>query len=704
MLRFSSVILLFFIALPVTAGKLPPTVHHQLQVTLDPEQGSLMVRDTISMPSAVSRISLQLHAALKLNLTNTSASLIDSHSVNAAVPVNQYTIQFTRPSQTLTLEYTGKILHQLSSRADSYAGGRDSTPGLISPKGVFLSGSSYWYPRLADELRSFSLSVTLPEGWASMSQGEETDPNHWTELQPQDDIYLIAGPFHVYQRQTPVAKAQVFLLQADDELAQRYLNATENYLNLFQSLLGDYPYSKFALVENFWESGYGMPSFTLLGSRVIRLPFIIYSSYPHEILHNWWGNSVYIKYATGNWAEGLTSYLADHLLQEQKGKGAEYRRNSLQKYADYVADTSDFPLTEFAGHHGEVSQAIGYSKALMMFHMLRRKLGDAEFVDGLRRFYQDNKFRFAGYEDLRQAFEQENEDPLADFFNQWTTRTGAPELALDEVSYTRTEKTWRLQGRLEQTQPGKAFRLNIPVFVQLRGHDEAMPFDLQMQRKSQNFELELPAQPLRISVDPRFELFRKLLPEELPASLGQMFGASEISILLPSGASNDMKEAWQDLAASWQQKSSGITVLWDDRLKSLPKQQAVWIFGRENRFLSRIQPALMQRGLKIRNDQVTWKQQDYLLSDHNLALVAAHPDDSQTSVGFISSPSAASLPTLARKLPHYGRYSMTLFSGFSVNNLLKLQWPLTESPLQVNLTEDDIPPIVVPPVPPLVRY
>jgi len=703
MLRYSSLILLLFIALPVAAAELLPKVHHQLQVTLDPEQGSLTVRDTISLPSAVSRISLQLHAELNLNLANNSASIIDSSPVNAAVPVKQYTIQFTRPSQTLTLEYTGKISHRLSNRTDSYAGGRNSTPGLISPQGVFLSGSSYWYPRLAEELLGFSLSVTLPEGWTSVSQGEETEPNHWTELQPQDDIYLIAAPFHVYQKQTPVAKAQVFLLRADDELAQRYLNATENYLKLFQSLLGGYPYSKFALVENFWESGYGMPSFTLLGSRVIRLPFILYSSYPHEILHNWWGNSVYIDYAAGNWAEGLTSYLADHLLQEQKGKGADYRRNSLQKYAAYVADASDFPLTEFVAHHGEVSQAIGYSKALMMFHMLRKKLGDAVFVDGLRRFYQDNKFQFASYEDLRHAFEQENKGSLAGFFNQWTTRTGAPALAMDGVSVTPTEKTWRLQARLEQTQPGEAFMLNIPVFVQLPGRKEAMSFDVQMNQKSQSFDLELPARPLRISVDPRFELFRQLLPEELPASLGQMFGASKISILLPSGASDDMKKAWQDLAASWQQKSSSVTVSWDDQLSSLPKNQAVWIFGRENHFLSHIQPALTQHGLIIKDDRVTWKGQDYSLSNHSLGLVAAHPDNSQASIGFISTPTVASLPTLARKLPHYGRYSMTLFADPSVSNLLKLQWPLTESPLQVSLTKQDIPPIIIPPLQPLIR-
>ena len=65
-----------------------------------------------------------------------------------------------------------------------------------------------------------------------------------------------------------------------------------------------------------------MPSFTLLGPQIIRFPFILTSSYPHEILHNWWGNSVFVDETRGNWCEGLTAYIADHLMQEQRGEDA----------------------------------------------------------------------------------------------------------------------------------------------------------------------------------------------------------------------------------------------------------------------------------------------------------------------------------------------------------------------------------------------
>src|SRR5919201_253633 len=161
----------------------------------------------------------------------------------------------------------------------------------------------------------------------------------------------------------------VFLRTPDATLARKYLDATAQYLALYNALLGPYPYAKFALVENSWESGYGMPSFTLLGSKVLRLPFIVSSSYPHEILHNWWGNGVFVDARQGNWAEGLTAYLADYLIQEQRGSATSYRRATLQKYTDYVATHSDMPLTAFRVRHNAASAAIGYGKALMVFHM-----------------------------------------------------------------------------------------------------------------------------------------------------------------------------------------------------------------------------------------------------------------------------------------------------------------------------------------------
>src|SRR5258707_12636309 len=166
----------------------------------------------------------------------------------------------------------------------------------------------------------------------------------------------MAAPFSEYSRDAGGVKAMAFLRKPDQALADRYLDATAQYLEMYRGLLGPYPYSKFALVENFWETGYGMPSFTLLGEQVIRFPFILHSSYLHELLHTWWGNGVFADLAGGNWWEGLPAYLADHLVAEQRGQGAAHRRAILQRVTDYVPPENDSPPSRFASRHDAVDR------------------------------------------------------------------------------------------------------------------------------------------------------------------------------------------------------------------------------------------------------------------------------------------------------------------------------------------------------------
>ena len=47
------------------------------------------------------------------------------------------------------------------------------------------------------------------------------------------------------------------------------------------------------MVENFFASGLGMPSFTLLGSSVIKRHYVQPYALGHEIVHSWIGNAVF---------------------------------------------------------------------------------------------------------------------------------------------------------------------------------------------------------------------------------------------------------------------------------------------------------------------------------------------------------------------------------------------------------------------------
>jgi aminopeptidase N len=655
-------------------------VEHQLKVRIDPAAGALTVEDTLTLPDDRAEWTVLLHAGMDPTVTSGNADIVEAGQLEHLA---RYRLRIAGPGPVI-LTYGGAIRHERERIAEGMGRAREWSRGTISPEGVFLDGNSGWYPRIPDTLQSFSLEVALPPGWTAVSQGagpgEPTSGvSTWTETHPQDDLYLIAGPFETYRAQAAGFEAQVYLRRPDADLAQRYLDATATYVDLYSDLIGAYPFAKFALIENFWETGYGMPSFTLLGPQVIRLPFIIHTSYPHEILHNWWGNGVYVDYPSGNWSEGLTTYLADHLLRERAGEGWVYRRDTLKSYSDYVRDSSDFPLLQFRGRHGAASQAIGYGKSAMFFHMLRRQLGDETFKAGLQRFYADNRFRVAGFQDLRRAFEAVADRDLGGFFETWTERTGAPRLRLTDVAVSAKDQGFELGGRIEQTQEGATFPVLVPVLVHQEDGDP-ISIAVDLTESSKDFNLSLPSRPIRVAVDPWFDVFRELLPGETPVALGNLFGSERGLILLPAAAPADFKNGYRLLAEAWQSGHPDWDVRWDDAVKELPEDRAVWLLGWENRWIDRF--AEQAQGVELKPNQRRVRLPNAAPTEDSAIIspvLTAWRD--QQPLGWLAAGDPAALPGLARKLPHYGKYSYLIFSGTEPENQAKGQWASGDSEL-----------------------
>jgi len=404
---------LFFLISFVGFSQNNETIHHILSVEIFPETSQIVVTDSLSklendelifgLNAALTPISFSKNAQVqKLTIEKKAKDVgMDrdySESSESGLIINQWRVKLLKGTTSFVVHYEGKIDVPFSGSEENYQRGFSESPGIISDTGIYLAGSTYWVPAIEGKLSTFNLRTSLPAGWKTVSQGERkvesaNDSLHidsWYCDKPQEEIFLIGAQFHEYAHTMNAGvEAMAFLRTPDEGLANKYLEVTEQYLDMYLELIGPYPYTKFALVENFWETGYGMPSFTLLGEKVIRFPWILHSSYPHELLHNWWGNSVYVDFETGNWCEGITAYLADHLISEQRGQGEAYRRSTLQKFTNVVDAENDFPLNEFLSRHDAASEAIGYGKSLMMWHMLRQEMGDDNFKKTMSLFNED---------------------------------------------------------------------------------------------------------------------------------------------------------------------------------------------------------------------------------------------------------------------------------------------------------------------------
>lgn len=636
-----------------------PVLHHVLRVSPDIQTGELEVEDTLTIPASLrrdSRFVFTLNPAFQLN----PDILFDTGKETGS-----YSIPLPAAQGEITLKYRGK----LASTADCAWLVQNCL--MLSQRGIYLDSSSQWYAQINNALHTFTLHLELPDGWVSLSQGEET-PDGWHETHPQDAIYLLAGKFHVYKQPGKHAEARVYLQQADDALAQRYLQATQHYLDEYSNLLGVYPYTKFATVESFWETGWGMPSFTLLGSRVMRLPFILHSSFPHEILHNWWGNGVYVDASQGNWSEGLTAYLADQRIKQQSGEGAEYRRSTLQKYATFVGAHDDFPLQDFRSRHDEATQAIGYGKSLMLFHMLHQQLGDEKFYTGLRKFYQQNLFQPATFGKLLDALQADKA-----FRQHWLESTGAPQLAISKHSLQQAGSGYQLQLTLRQTQTGEAFPLNIPLRIKLSGQTEAQAETLHMAQTEQTFTLPLSAKPERLAVDPDFDLFRLPDAAELPASIGVLYGSEAKTYVLSRQTDEAMQVAWESWLDELKAHDKNLRVQYDD--EPLPDTGTAILLGADNAALQ----GLLERAqepFRLTDAAYTLNSVNYTCGLHTLALALRA---GKQNMVLLDASSPDGLDRMLAKLPHYSKYSYLLFNSVSGENVAKGQWEITDSPLMV---------------------
>jgi aminopeptidase N len=692
-------------------------VHHALHVTLDPATHRLAVVNTLRLPAGDGPAEFLLNA--RLRITKSSVPLDEvaaghtgpSFGINAdpdassgSAPLTRYRLRDVPADRMLTVAYAGTIDFGLSDEKEQYTRGFRQTAGLVSPEGVYLAGASFWYPHFGEDLVTFEMTVRQPRGWQVISQGsgisrDEQGRAHWISRDPMDEIYLVGGPLLVYQdsvSSTPVASGSsrihpdavetlVYLRKQDDALASKYLATTAQYIQMYSALIGPYPYDKFALVENFWETGYGMPSFTLLGPEVIRFPFILHSSYPHEILHNWWGNSVFVDYGSGNWAEGLTAYLADHLVQEQRRRAADHRRAALQKYRAHVRDGRDFALTDFRSRDSAATEAVGYGKTMMTFHMLRRQLGDERFTAMLQALYRDYRGRRASWADVERVAQAAASDDLDDFFAQWTTRVGAPALELRDIRVTARGVT----GTLAQTQEGPAYTIDVPVVVQdARGVSSHV---VAMTDRTAAIEIAMKEPPLALHVDPYFDLFRRLDPRETPPSISQIFGEPRVLAVLPSRAPAATLAAYRGLLKSWETGTHRLDVRLDSEVRAIPPDTSVWLLGRDNALAAPLFSA--HRGVSIDADGLRLDGQVAPASAHTAVAIVRHPASIEKVVGWIVADPLEALPGLGRKLPHYGRYSYVAFQGTEPDNTFSGEWRQADSPLRVAFGDAPVAPL-----------
>ena len=347
-------------------------------------------------------------------------------------------------------------------------------------------------------------------------------------------------------------------------------------------------------------------------------------------------------------------------------------------------------MREFRARHDPQTAAIGYDKVLMVFHMLRERMGDARFVAALRTFFREQSFREASFADVARTMGAATGEDLSPFFAQWVDRPGAPALRVESAAVVPRGDERVVELALAQVQPGQPYAIDVPVYLTLPSSAQAVRRTVRMTEARQRFTIPVDGTPVRLDVDPELDVFRRLDPAEIPPALSGALGAAHRLLVLPSSAPPPLLAAYRALAESW--KAPGVEIVTDVQLQRVPRGQAIWVLGWENRLRPAAAEALVPLGATLTSSELRVADHAFARADRAVVAAARSPSEPAQVIAFVGADRAAAIPGLARKLPHYGKYGLLAFEGDEPTAVARETWTPTATPMAVGLVPGVLPP------------
>jgi aminopeptidase N len=607
-----------------SAGMADTFAEHRIMISFDLAEHKIFGTVDATFPESVRAIAV----GRGLRITR---FVINGKSATPKVKDNRIALPLHGGSMHIEMEYEGVFSNKES----------ENLANTIGDEGVFLL--SDWYPAAEAELARFSLQAMVPKSFQAVSEAEVITVKDMGNRKlisfdfphPVTHIHFVMASYVVETDHHGRVQVETYLLPEDQNFARRYLDASKKYLEMYENMLGPYPFKRFAVVENILPMGYGMPTFTLLGREVLKLPFIPETSLGHEILHSWFGNSVYVDYPKGNWSEGLTTYLADHYYEQMQGTGWQYRKGIIEDYESYVHGENEIAIQDFISGDDRASRAVGYGKTAMVFHMLNDRVGDKTFRETLRQLVVKQRFRLTSWQDLEAIFSSTAAEDLRVFFEFWLQDKGTMAINLDKIRLNQSSDGYTLEFNLQVS--NSPMPVLIPLVIRTEDKEEKKVLSLSKDRQA--FSLSTKGRAKEIIVDPDYDLFRTLKPTERRAVLSRLLGDPARTVVLPE----TNQDIYQTLIQALE--SRGFEKLAADKVdhSTLAHKSLLFLGDHSKHEFLFPRSAETKRGFSI----------EIRKNGFNPNLV----------VGLALGESSEEVKGVINKVFHYGKYSKLTFSG-----------------------------------------
>lgn len=389
----------------------------------------------------------------------------------------------------------------------------DDTPVLWTLSEPY--GAKSWWPckqNLFDKIDSIDTYVTVPNGNRVASNGllteeipvgEDKTTFHWAHRYkiPAYLIAIAATNYEVFSDYAVLSSGDSvevlnYVYPENLAAAKDAFNQTVEFIEVFSSLFGDYPFKdeKYGHAQFGWGGGMEHQTMSFMGGFSGGLQ-------AHELAHQWFGDKV----TCGSWShiwlnEGFATYLTGISYEQLYGDETflDWKTGKINRITQsssgsvYVADTSSVNRI-FNGR-------LTYDKGSMVLHMLRYKLGDEAFFEACRNYLNDPKLAY-GYaltDDLQRHFEEASGEDLEEYFEDWYYGQGFPSY---EVTYWENGDGIGVMVEQETSHSSVGF-FEMPLELKLKGEGKDTLVRLEVEEQGQEFNLSPGFQVQSIEIDP----------------------------------------------------------------------------------------------------------------------------------------------------------------------------------------------------------
>ena len=426
--------------------------YHKLELTVNPAISFISGKIT-TLYTAISNmdtLTFDLSSPLVVSSVKINNIIVGTFSQNASeLVITLPTTQFSGTQATVEIIYSGAPPQNGFGAFTSTTHGSPAKPVIYTLSEPF--GARDWWPckqDLNDKINSIDVYITAPLQYVSVSNGlesgepvingtQKTTHFHHNYPIPAYLICMAVTNYDVYTQLPSAATPTVtypivnYIYPETNSFAVRnQLAKTPEILDYFSTLFEPYPYSneKYGHAQFGW--GGGMEHTTVSFMQNFSRSLIA-----HEMAHQWFGN----KITCGTWKdiwlnEGFATYLASLVIEHFDGQAA------------FISDKSDMIINITSTPNGAVyltneealnvnrifSGQFSYDKGAMVLNMLRFKLGDAIFFQGIKNYLADVNlaYKYAITSDLQTKLEAVYGSSLTEFFNDWIYNQGYPKYTI----------------------------------------------------------------------------------------------------------------------------------------------------------------------------------------------------------------------------------------------------------------------------------